>query len=107
MLKPLVVATVRRSIDSSTWKVPAVPSAQELWMVLGRFGSAPPTMLSLPKSSDGPESHDINVKAHSGTPSVVSYAARPARIQHIGLVGRRVDSQRTGVIPNVDRGRVV
>ena len=32
---PSVVATMRRSFDSSEWNVPEVPSAQELLMVLG------------------------------------------------------------------------
>ena len=53
---PSVVATRMRSLDSSEWKVPLVPSAQELLMVLGWLGSAPPERVSLPSRSDGPES---------------------------------------------------
>ena len=61
-----------RSLDSSEWKVPKVPSAQELLMVLGWLGSAPPDIVSLPSSNDGPESHDEPTVAHFGAFSVES-----------------------------------
>jgi len=63
---PFVVATTIRSLDSSEWKTPEVPSAQVPPMVFGWFGSAPPDMLSLPSSSEGPESHEIPAVEHSG-----------------------------------------
>ena len=69
---PSVVATIRRSFDSSEWNVPDVPSAQELLMVLGWFGSEPPARVSRPSSRDGPESHPEAVFAHFGAFSVVS-----------------------------------
>lgn len=42
--EPLLDVTTRRSFDSSEWKVPDVPSEQELLMVFGWLGSAPPDM---------------------------------------------------------------
>ena len=62
-------------MDSSEWKVPDVPSAQELLIVLGWWGSAPPDIVSLPSSRDGPESHEVPTVAHFGALSVESKTA--------------------------------
>ena len=75
MEPPPVDFTSILSLDSSEWKVPDVPSAQELLMVFGWFGSAPPDMVSRPNSNEGPESHDDPTVAHCGAFSVELYTA--------------------------------
>jgi hypothetical protein len=67
---PSTVDTLRRSVDSSEWKVPDVPSAHELLIVLGGLGSGP--RASRPRSSEGPESHELPTAAHFGAFSVAS-----------------------------------
>lgn len=69
---PSVVATTRRSFDSSEWKVPDVPSAHELLMLFGWLGSAPPDSVSRPRMSDGPESHPEATFTHFGAFNVES-----------------------------------
>src|SRR3974390_1547681 len=64
-----------RSLDSSEWNVPEVPSAQDALMLLGWLGSAPPDIVSRPSSSDAPESHDEPTVAHFGAFRVVSKTA--------------------------------
>ncbi len=68
---PSVVAMERRSIDSSEWYVPEVPSAHELLIVFGWLGSLPPEMVSRPFSSAAPESHDEPTVAHCGAFNVL------------------------------------
>ncbi len=70
---PSRVETLRRSFDSSEWKVPEPPSAHELLTVLGWLGSGP--LASRPSSSDGPESHELPTVAHRGAFSVASKRA--------------------------------
>src|SRR3974390_2193442 len=64
-----------RSLDSSEWNVPEVPSAQDALMLLGWLGSAPPDIVSRPSNSDAPESHDEPTVAHFGAFSVGSKTA--------------------------------
>src|SRR5438477_6989575 len=72
-LPPSVVATLRRSFDSSEWNVPDVPSAQELLIVLGWFGSGPSA--ARPSTSDAPVSQETPTLPHFGALSVGSYTA--------------------------------
>ena len=69
---PSAEAISKRSFDSSLWNVPEVPSAQELLIVFGWFGSAPPERLARPSNSDGPESQDVPTVAHFGAFKVLS-----------------------------------
>ena len=55
-LLPSVVNTLMRSLDSSEWNVPDVPSAQESLIVLGWFGSGP--RCRGPSTSEAPVSHE-------------------------------------------------
>ena len=64
-----------RSLDSSEWNVPDVPSAHEPLMLFGWLGSAPPDIVSRPKSRDAPESHDDPAVAHFGAFNVLSKTA--------------------------------
>src|SRR5262245_32020353 len=73
---PSVVETLIRSFDSSEWKVPDVPSAQEPAIVLGWLGSGP--SVARPRRSDGPESHEMPAEAHFGALSVASNTAEKA-----------------------------
>ena len=59
-----------RSFDSSEWKIPDVPSVHEVLIVLGWFGSGP--FVLRPRSSEGPESHELPTAAHFGALSVAS-----------------------------------
>src|SRR5258708_1632254 len=61
---PLTLEMSRRSLDSSEWKVPELPSAQELLMVLGWLTSVPPLIVPRPRSSVGPESHEVPTVPH-------------------------------------------
>src|SRR5262245_29988074 len=70
---PSVVATLSRSLDSSEWNVPEVPSAQDPLMVLGWLGSGP--LPSRPSRSEAPESQEIPTTAHLGARSVASKTA--------------------------------
>ena len=70
---PSRVETLRRSFDSSEWKVPEVPSAQEPPIVLGWLGSGP--LPSRPRSRDGPESHELPTAAQRGARNVASKSA--------------------------------
>jgi len=63
---PLDDVTTMRSFDSSEWNVPAVPSEQELLIVFGWLGSAPPDMWSRPSNNDGPESHEVPTVVQAG-----------------------------------------
>ena len=71
--EPSVVETFRRSFDSSEWKAPEVPSAQEPSMVLGWLGSGPRP--ARPSSSEAPESQERPTVAHLGAWSAASKAA--------------------------------
>ena len=73
--RPLELETTMRSFDSSEWKVPELPSAQELLMVFGRLVSFPPLIVPRPRSSVGPESHDVPTVPHFGALSVESNTA--------------------------------
>ena len=64
-----------RSLDSSEWNVPELPSAQEALIVLGRFTSTPPLIVPRPNSRVGPESQDVPTAAHFGAFSVGSNTA--------------------------------
>src|SRR5262249_20111181 len=70
---PSVVATISRSFDSSTWKVPDPPSAHEPLIVFGGLGSGP--TVPRPRTSEGPVSHELPTVAHFGARSVASNAA--------------------------------
>lgn len=72
---PLVEATTMRSLDSSEWKVPELPSVQELLMVLGWLVSTPPLIVPRPSSRDGPESQEVPTLEHPGAFSVELYTA--------------------------------
>ena len=63
---PLEEVTTMRSLDSSEWNVPELPSAQELPMVLGWLGSVPPDMVPRPNSKDAPESQEEPTAVHAG-----------------------------------------
>ena len=63
-----------RSLDSSEWNVPELPSAQDALIVFGWFGSAPPDIVPRP-TSKVPESQDAPTVAHSGAFSVELYTA--------------------------------
>ena len=67
---PLLELTTMRSLDSSEWNVPVLPSAHELLMVLGWLVSTPPLIVPRPNSRDVPESHDVPTAAHPGAFSV-------------------------------------
>src|SRR5712691_6857839 len=71
---PSVVDTLIRSFDSSEWKVPVVPSAQEPMIVLGWLGSGPTP--SRPVSSV-PESHELPTVPHLGAFRTGSKTAVP------------------------------
>src|SRR5204863_10087367 len=71
---PSTLVTLRRSLLSSLWKVPAVPSAQAgLPMVLGWLGSGP--LPSRPRSSAAPESQERPTTEQRGACSVASKVA--------------------------------
>src|SRR5262245_10467282 len=55
-LLPSVVDTLIRSLDSSEWNVPDVPSAQESAIVLGWLGSGP--RAARPSTSEAPVSQE-------------------------------------------------
>src|SRR5438128_3818779 len=67
------VETLMRSLLSSEWKVPAVPSAHEPLIALGWFGSGP--LPSRPSSSAAPESQELPTVAHLGARTVASKTA--------------------------------
>ena len=71
----MVLAIDSRSLDSSEWNVPELPSMQELLMVFGWFTSVPLVIVPRPKSRVGPESQEEPTVAHFGALSVVSYTA--------------------------------
>lgn len=52
-----------------------MPSAHELLMVFGWFGSEPPDSVSRPSSNDGPESQPEPAFTHFGALRVLSYTA--------------------------------
>jgi hypothetical protein len=70
---PSVVSTLIRSFDSSKWKLPEVPSAQESLMVLGWLGSGPRP--ARPRSRDAPESQAAPTVPHFGACSAASHTA--------------------------------
>src|SRR5262249_56548184 len=70
---PSVVATISRSFDSSTWKVPDPPSAHEPLIVFGGLGSGP--TVPRPRTSEGPLSHQLPTGAHLRARSGPSDAA--------------------------------
>src|SRR5688500_16583156 len=72
-LVPSVVETLTRSLDSSEWNTPDVPSAQESLMVLGWLGSGP--LPSRPNTSEAPVSQEIPTVAHLGAWRVGSKTA--------------------------------
>src|SRR6188472_3857066 len=63
-LLPSVVETLRRSLDSSEWNAPDVPSAQESLIVLGWLGSGP--SVPRPRRSEAPESQERPTTAQDG-----------------------------------------
>ena len=67
---PSSVETLRRSFDSSKWKTPEAPSVHEVLIVFGWLGSGP--LVLRPRSSEGPESHELPTAAHFGALSVAS-----------------------------------
>src|SRR4029079_17776366 len=70
---PSTVDTLMRSLLSSEWHVPEVPSAQELAMVFGWLGSGP--RVPRPRSSAAPESHELPTVPHLGARRVASKTA--------------------------------
>ena len=72
-LVPSVVETRMRSFDSSEWKTPDAPSAQESLMVFGWLGSGPRP--ARPRSSDAPESHERPSAVHDGACRAASKVA--------------------------------
>ena len=69
-LVPSTVETLIRSFDSSKWNTPEAPSVHEVLIVFGWFGSGP--LVLRPRSSAGPESHELPTAAHFGALSVAS-----------------------------------
>src|SRR5688500_12728253 len=82
-LVPSVVDTLMRSLDSSEWKTPDVPSAQESLIVLGWLGSGPRP--ARPSSSDAPESQERPTEVHDGACRAASKVAKRSLPPPVGL----------------------
>src|SRR5688572_9071083 len=92
-LVPSVVDTLMRSLDSSEWKTPDVPSAQESLMVLGWLGAGP--RLARPSTSDAPVSQDRpTVAPQLGACRAASKVAKRSLPPPVGLTVRLIPKVR-------------